>query len=69
VIAALLGVHRHSVATWLRAYAEGGLDYTLRYQRPLPPVRQRITAAALAALQDTLKDPHGFASSHQMRAW
>ena len=23
-IAALLGVHRHSVAAWLRAYTEGG---------------------------------------------
>jgi Homeodomain-like domain len=23
-IAALLGVHRHSVAAWLRAYAQGG---------------------------------------------
>jgi len=23
-IAALLGVHRHSVAAWFRAYAEGG---------------------------------------------
>ena len=69
VIAALLGVHRHSVATWFRAYAEGGLHYTLRYQRPLPPVRQRITAAALAALQAKLNDPHGFASYHQIRAW
>ena len=28
-IAALLGVHRHSVAAWLRAYATGGLDYAL----------------------------------------
>lgn len=68
-MAALRGVHRHSVAAWCRAYAEGGLDHTLRYQRPLPPVHQRSTAAALAALQDKLQDPHGFASYHQIRAW
>jgi transposase len=68
-IAALLGVHRHSVAAWFRAYAEGGLDHALRSQRPLPPVHQRITAAALAALQAKLQDPHGFASYHQIRAW
>ena len=68
-MAALRGVHRHSVAAWLRAYAEGGFDHTLRSQRPLPPVHQRSTAAAFAALQDKLQDPHSLASSHQMRAW
>jgi hypothetical protein len=68
-MAALLGVHRPSGAAWFRAYAEGGLDHSLRYQRPLPPVHQRITAAAFAALQDKLQDPPGFASYHQSRAW
>ena len=68
-IAALLGVHRHSVAAWLAAYAEGGLDQVLRYQRPQPPVRQRITASALTALQAKLQDPHGFAGYHQIRVW
>lgn len=68
-IAALLGVHRHSVAAWFRAYVEGGLDHAMRYQRPRPPVHQRITAAAFAALQDTLKDPYGCASYHQIRVW
>jgi transposase len=68
-IAALLGGHRHSVAAWFWAYAEGGLAHALSYQRPLPPVHQRITAAALAALQDKLKAPHGFASYHQIRLW
>jgi transposase len=68
-IAALLGVHRHSVAAWLAAYAEGGLDHALRYQRPQPPVHQRITATALTALQEKLHAPHGFAGYHQMRVW
>jgi transposase len=68
-IAALLGVHRHSVAAWLAAYAEGGLDRALHYQRPQPPVHQRITATALTALQDKLQDPHGFAGYQQIRTW
>jgi hypothetical protein len=48
-IAALLGGHRHSVAAWLRAYAQGGLEHTLRSQQPRPPVHQRMTATALTA--------------------
>jgi transposase len=68
-IAALLGVHRHSVAAWFRAYAEGGLDHALRYQVPTPPVHRRITEAALTALQEKLRDPHGFAGYHQIRLW
>lgn len=68
-IAELLGVHRHSVAAWLDGYATGGLDQMLGYQVPRPPRRQRITAAALTALQEKLQDPHGFAGYHQIRAW
>jgi transposase len=68
-IAALLGVHRHSVAAWFVAYAEGGLAHALSYQRPLPPVHRRITEAALTALQAKLQDPQGFAGYHQMRVW
>ena len=68
-IAALLGVHRHSIAAWLRAYAQGGLDHALGYQRPQPPVHQRITATAWAALQTKLQDPHGFAGYRQIQVW
>jgi transposase len=68
-IAALLSVHRHSVAAWFKAYAEGGLDHALHYQVPMPPVHQRITATALTALQAKLSEPHGFASYHQIRVW
>jgi transposase len=68
-IAALLGVHRHSVAAWVKAYAEGGLDHALRYQSPKPPMHQHITPTALMALQDKLNEPHGFASYHQIRLW
>jgi transposase len=68
-IADLLGVHRPSVAAWFEAYAEGGVDKMLPYQVPRPPLRQRITATALTALQEKLQDPHGFASYHQIRIW
>jgi transposase len=68
-LATLLGVHRHSVATWLDAYAAGGLEQALHYQVPQPPTRRRITATALTALQEQLKDPHGFAGYAQIRPW
>jgi transposase len=68
-IAELLGVHRHSVAAWFDAYAAGGLDHMLHYQVPRPPLRQRITATALTALQAKLQDPHGFAGYQQLCVW
>jgi helix-turn-helix protein len=66
-LAALLGVHRHSIAVWLDAYAEGGLEAMLPYQVPRPPSRQRITPTALTALQAQLQAPHGFAGYTQIR--
>jgi transposase len=68
-LAALLGVHRHSVAAWLDAYAEGGLEKMLSYQVPQPPNRSRITPTALTALQAHLQDPHGCAGYAQLRTW
>jgi transposase len=68
-IADLLGVHRHSVAAWLEAYATGGLDQMLSYQVPRPPLRQHITPTALTALHERLQDPHGFAGYAQLRTW
>jgi transposase len=68
-IADLLGVHRHSVAAWFDAYAEGGVDKMLTYQVPRPPDRSRITPTALTALQAHLQDPHGFAGYTQLRTW
>jgi transposase len=68
-LAALLGVHRHSVAAWLDAYAEGGVDKMLNYQVPRPPNRSRITPTAFTALQERLQDPHGFVGYAQLRTW
>jgi transposase len=68
-IAALLGVHRHSVAAWFAAYAEGGLDQALHYQVSRPPVHRRISDTAVTALQAKLQAAHGFAGYNQMRVW
>jgi transposase len=68
-IADLLGVHRHSVAAWFDAYAEGGVDKMLTYQVPRPPDRSRITPTARTALQAHLQDPHGCAGYTQLRTW
>jgi transposase len=68
-LTALLGVHRRSVAAWLNAYAEGGLDKLLSYPVPQPPHRSRITPTALTALQAHLQEPHGFAGYAQLRMW
>jgi transposase len=68
-LAALLGVHRHSVAAWLDAYAAGGVDTMLSYQVPRPPTRSRLTPAAFTALQDRLPDPHGCAGYAHLRTW
>jgi transposase len=68
-IAALLGVHRHSVAAWFDAYAAGGVDHALSYQVSTPPVHRRMTDAAFWALQDKLKDPKGFPGYDHIRVW
>jgi hypothetical protein len=57
-LAVLVGVHRHSVAAWFNAYAEGGWDKMLRYHVPRPPHRSRIPPTALTALQEYLNLSH-----------
>jgi transposase len=68
-IATLVGVHRHSVAAWFAAYAQGGLEQALLYRVSTPPVHRRMTDAALTALQAKLNEPHGFAGYNQIRTW
>jgi len=67
--ARLLGVPRHSVAAWFAAYAAGGVDQALHYQRSTPPVHRRMTDTALTAWPEKLQEPHGFVSSAQIRGW
>ena len=68
-IATLVGVHRHSVAAWFEAYAQGGLEQALHYRVSTPPVHRRMTDAAWTALQAKLQEPHGFAGYSQIRTW
>jgi len=68
-IAALLGVHRHRVAAWFAAYAEGGFDHARRAQGALPPVHRRISDPAVTALQVQLQAPQGCAGDHHLRVW
>lgn len=68
-VALLLGVHRHSIAAWFDAYAQGGLPQALSYQVSAPPIHRRMTDAALTALQAKLTEPQGFAGYDQIRVW
>jgi transposase len=67
-VAQLLGVHRNTVGHWLALYASGGLDALLSLYVPagrplsLPP-------DVLAALEQTLQQPAGFASYVALRQW
>jgi len=67
-VAQLLGVHRNTVSHWLALYASGGLDTLLPLYVPagkplsLPP-------DVLAALEQALRQPAGFASYVALRQW
>ena len=67
-VAQLLGVHRHTLGHWLARDARGGLETLLDLYVPagtplsLPP-------HVLAALEQALRQPAGFASSEALRQW
>jgi hypothetical protein len=68
-VAALLHVHRHSVAAWFAAYTAGGLEQALQYHVPQPLRSRRITETALTALTAHLQTPAGCPSSGHIRTW
>ena len=67
-MAQLLGVHRHTVGHWLAIYEARGLEGLLDLYVPagkplsLPP-------GVLAALEQALRHPTGFASYEALRQW
>jgi transposase len=67
-VAQLLGVHRNTIGHWLARYEAGGLDALLDVYVPagkplsLPP-------DVLAALEEALRQPAGFASYEALRQW
>jgi transposase len=67
-VAQLLGVHRNTIGHWLAHYEAGGLEALLDVYIPagkplsLPP-------EVLAALEQALRQPAGFASYEALRQW
>jgi transposase len=67
-VAQLLGVHRHTIGRWLALYEAGGLEAVLAVYVPagkplsLPP-------GVLAAIEQGLRQPAGFASYEALRQW
>jgi transposase len=67
-VAQLLGVHRNTIGRWLALYDAGGLDALLALYVPagkplsLPP-------DVLAAIEQALRQPAGFASYEALRQW
>ena len=67
-LAALLGVHRNTIARWLDNYAAGGLsallDIYIAKGKPLS-----LSPDVLASLEQALHQTAGFASYHALRQW
>jgi transposase len=67
-VAQLLGVHRNTIGHWLARYDAGGLEALLALYIPagkplsLPP-------DVLAAIDQALQQPAGFASYEALRPW
>jgi transposase len=67
-VAQLLGVHRNTIGHWLARYEAGGLEALLALYVPagkplsLPP-------DVLAAIEQALRQPAGFASYEALRQW
>jgi transposase len=67
-VAQLLGVHRNTIGHWLARYEAGGLEALLALYIPagkplsLPP-------DVLAAIEQALQQPAGFASYEALRQW
>jgi transposase len=67
-VAQLLGVHRNTIGHWLAIYETGGLEALLKVY---VPAGKRISLApeVLAALEQALREPSGFASYEALRHW
>jgi transposase len=67
-VAALLGVHRHTMSRRLAVYAAGGLAALLATYVPAgKPVS--LAPTVLASLEQALRRPEGFASYEALRQW
>jgi transposase len=67
-VAQLLGVHRNTIGHWLGIYEAGGLAALLDVYMPAgKPVS--LPPDVLAALEQALRQPAGFASYEALRQW
>jgi transposase len=66
--AALLGVHRHTIGSWLSAYEEGDLEALCTIQTA-PGKSPRYTPEVLAKLRDRLATPEGFSSYREIQRY
>jgi transposase len=67
-VAQLLGVHRNTIGHWLAIYEAGGLAALLDVYRP-PGKPVSLPPEVLAALEQALRQPTGFASYEALRQW
>jgi transposase len=67
-VAQLLGVHRNTIGHWLRRYEGGGLEALLHIHIPAGK-RLSLPPEVLAALEQALRQPAGFASYEALRQW
>ena len=67
-VAHLLGVHRNTIGHWLAIYEAGGLAALLDVYRP-PGKPVSLPLEVLAALEQALRQPTGFASYETLRQW
>jgi transposase len=67
-VAQLLGVHRNTIGHWLARYAAGGLEAWLDLYVP-PGKPLSLPPDVLAALEQALQQPAGFASYEALRQW
>ena len=58
-VAELLGVHRHSVGTWLELYEQGGLEGLLTIKKA-PGKKPLASPEVVEALKERLHHPEGF---------
>jgi transposase len=67
-VAQLLGVHRNTIGHWLARYEVGGLAALLDLYVP-PGKPLSLPPDVLAALEQVLRQPTGFASYEALRQW
>src|SRR5215212_3944510 len=67
-LAKLIAVHRHTIQTWLKLYAEGGLSALLT-RKKAPGKRPAVASRVLTDLQEQLSDVRGFGSYGEVRQY